>query len=177
MSDVLTTGPWWVLEELNHKVQPGETWHRESNGRIHLRSSITGVSFLVGCILLTNSQLCKYAILRRMPYFLESSDYSGVLLLNMESFNITSISAISSRKAISRHHEDFVQFTAQRSWFLTCRPDGPKEPPRCPSVFEECPNTSVDTNHRELTFALMSRQLSDQQLLRALICIGVRMAN
>jgi hypothetical protein len=38
-----------------------------------------------------------------MSYFTESSEYSVVNLLNMESLNMINISVISSRKAISRH--------------------------------------------------------------------------
>jgi hypothetical protein len=71
---------------------------------------------------------------------------------------MTSISVISSRKPISRHQEDSVQFTAQQSQFPTYRPDGPEEAFGHPSVFKDCPNTSADTKHREIIFALMSGQ-------------------
>jgi hypothetical protein len=50
---------------------------------------------------------------------------------------MTSISVISSRNAISRHHEDSAQFTAQQSRFPTYRPDGLEEASGRPSVFEE----------------------------------------
>jgi hypothetical protein len=55
----------------------------------------------------------------------------------MESLNMTSINVMSSRKAISRHQEDYVQFTAQQSRFPTYRPDGPEEASERPSVFKE----------------------------------------
>jgi hypothetical protein len=50
---------------------------------------------------------------------------------------MTSISVISSKKAISRHQEDSTQFTAQQSRFPTYHPDGPKEDSERPSMFEE----------------------------------------
>jgi len=73
----------------------------------------------------------------RIPYLSESSEYSGVNFLNMENLNMTSISVISSRKAISRCQEDFTQFTTQQSRFLTYRSDSPEEASERPSVFNE----------------------------------------
>jgi hypothetical protein len=72
----------------------------------------------------------------------------------MESLNM--INVISSRNVISRHQEDSAQFTAQQGLLPTYHPDGPEEASGHPSVFEECPNTSANTNHRELMFALIS---------------------
>jgi hypothetical protein len=50
---------------------------------------------------------------------------------------MTSISVISSRKAISKCQEDFGQFITQQSRFPTYRPNGPEEVSGRPLVFEE----------------------------------------
>lgn len=76
---------------------------------------------------MTKSLLCKSAALTGMLYFPESLEYSRVILLNMESLNMTSINGISSRKAISMHQEDSMQFTAQQksiSYLPSRRPRG-----------------------------------------------------
>jgi len=85
---------------------------------------------------LTRSRSAYYSS-TRIPYLSESSEYSGVNSLNMESLNMTSVSVIISKKAIFRLQEDSVQFTAQQSRFPTFRIDGPEEASGHPSVFEE----------------------------------------
>jgi len=112
-----------------------------------------------------------------MPYNSEFSEFSRVNLVNMESLKMTSINAISSRKAISGCQEDSTQFTVQQMSVPYLLSDGPEEASGRPLVLEECPNTLADTNHRELMFALMSGQPSGQQLPIALVCTGVRTAN
>jgi hypothetical protein len=65
--------------------------------------------------MLIKSLLRMSAALTRMLYISESSEFSRVNLLNMESLNMTSISVISSRKTILGCREDSAQFTAQQN--------------------------------------------------------------
>jgi len=63
---------------------------------------------------LTKSLSCNVAALTMMPYISESSDIQRLFLQYRKGLNMTSISVISIKKAISRIQEDSAQFTSQK---------------------------------------------------------------
>jgi len=127
--------------------------------------------------MLTKSLLCISAALTGMPYILESSEFQELFYLTWKAL-IWQVSVSSAQeRQFSGVRKILCCLQLSKSQFPTYIPNGLEEASGRPSVFEECPNTSTNTNHRELMFALMSRQPSERHLLRAPVCTSVWMAN
>lgn len=92
------------------------------------------------------------AALTRMSYFIESSEYSGVNLLNMESLNMKSISVISSRKG---------NFQASR---------------RFCAVYSSIKVSSLLTVRMPISVQRMSKHLSKHQPQGTHVCTDVQTA-
>jgi len=97
---------------------------------------------------------------------------------NVESLNMTSLVSQISRKAISWNQGRFWR-TYSLANSVPLLPSGRPQRKRLDAFqySKKCPNTSADTNHRELMFTQISGQPNGHQLPRAPIRTGVGTAN